>query len=197
MSGTRPGRPHPAHHGRPGRADTGRQGHVGVRWPTRRRVADALRAAFAPLAACVLALGGLVGWVGGGWAGSPARVAVVSGRVFLPYGGTTQTAAFFDLANPGGADDRLVQVTSPAVDGTPALSRHRAAGAGTAAKAEVDTATVPAGGTLSMSPHGVDVTLPARAEWRLGDRVPFTLRFERSGTIETVAVVVRPGGRLP
>ncbi|MBL1083113.1 copper chaperone PCu(A)C [Streptomyces actinomycinicus] len=164
--------------------------------PSGRRVAEALVAALVPVAACGVALGGLTAWVGAGKAGSPPRIAVSSGRVLLPYGDSTQTAAFFDVANAGGADDRLVRVTSTATRGGIALSRHRAAGGGAAAyKADVDSVPVPAGGTLSMSPHGADVTLRAAAGWRAGDLVPFTLHFEHSAPVRTFAVVVRPGDR--
>ncbi|WP_329546139.1 copper chaperone PCu(A)C [Streptomyces sp. NBC_01356] len=160
--------------------------------PTRRRLTDTLLAALAPVAVCSLALGGLTTWVGAGKAGSPARIVVSSGRVFLPYGDSTETAAFFDVSNPGGADDRLVEVTSSATGGEIAISRHSTAGSGAARKEAVSSAPIPAGGELSMSPHGLDVVLRARTGWRAGDLVPFTLHFEHSGAIETIAVVVRP-----
>ncbi|GLX50109.1 hypothetical protein Shyhy01_30590 [Streptomyces hygroscopicus subsp. hygroscopicus] len=73
--------------------------------------------------------------------------------------------------------------------------RHRTAG-GTAAYEEcVDAVTVPAGGALSVSPHGVEVTLRAGAGRRTGDLVPFTPHFGRSAPVEAIAVVVRPGDR--
>ncbi|MEU3509651.1 copper chaperone PCu(A)C [Streptomyces longwoodensis] len=161
--------------------------------PTRRRFTDTFLAALAPVAACSLALGGLTTWVGAGKAGSPARITVSNGRVFLPYGNTTDTAALFDIANVGGADDRLVNVTSTATLGRITLSEHRMLGGRAAYKADVTSATVPAGGVLSMSPRGVDVTLRAGAGWRAGDLVPFTLHFARSTPVETIAVVIRPG----
>ncbi|EST19269.1 hypothetical protein [Streptomyces roseochromogenus] len=80
--------------------------------PSRRRLTDSLLAALAPVAAFSLALAGLTTWVTAGQAGRPARIAVTSGRVLLPYGGTTETAAFFVVTNSGGADDRLVRVTT-------------------------------------------------------------------------------------
>ena len=54
---------------------------------------DTLLAALAPVAACGLALGGLSTWAAYGNAGSPARIAVTDGRVFLPSGDTRETAA--------------------------------------------------------------------------------------------------------
>ncbi|MFJ4283423.1 copper chaperone PCu(A)C [Streptomyces massasporeus] len=160
--------------------------------PTRRRLTDTLLAALAPIAAFSVALGGLTTWAGTGKAGTPAHVEVTGGRVFLPYGDNRDTAAFFDLANSGGADDRLLRVTSTGADGDVSLSGHRAVGAGAAAKGSVASVTVPAGSRLSMSPHGVDVTLRAGGRWQVGDWVPFTLHFERGGPVEAIAVVVRP-----
>jgi copper(I)-binding protein len=161
----------------------------------RRRLTDALLAALAPVVACGVVLGGLAVWVGSGNAGRPARVEVVgAGRVLLPYGDTRDTAAFFRISNPGDVDDRLVGVTSASgAGGDVELSRHRSAGGGAAYRETVVSAVVPARETLTMSPHGLAVTLRAGEGWRAGDRVPFTLDFRRSGRIEVVAVVVRPG----
>ncbi|MEU3843796.1 copper chaperone PCu(A)C [Streptomyces sp. NPDC028635] len=162
--------------------------------PTRRRLTDTLLAALAPVAACSLALGGLTTWTGAGKAGSPARITVSNARVLLPHGDRTETAALFDIANVGGADDRLLNVTSTATNGRITLSGHRMLGSRAAYKTDLTSAGVPAGGMLSMSPRGVDVTLRAAAGWRAGDLVPFTLHFERSAPVDTIAVVIRPGG---
>ncbi|MCS0603147.1 copper chaperone PCu(A)C [Streptomyces sp. LP11] len=161
--------------------------------PTRRRLTGALLAALAPATACAVALAGLTAWVAAGNAGRPARIAVASGRVLLPYGDTTETAAFFRVTNTGGADDRLLGVTSPGTGGGLALSRHRMSGPTAAFREEVASVTVPAGGAVAMSPGGTAVTLRARPGWRAGDRVPFTLRFAHSGPVRVSAVVVRPG----
>ncbi|MER6738291.1 copper chaperone PCu(A)C [Streptomyces puniciscabiei] len=165
--------------------------------PSRRRLTDTLVAALAPVAASVLALGGLSMWTACGNAGSPARITVSNARVLLPYGGGPETAAFFDITNLGGADDRLVEVTSGATRGGIALSRHRMTGGAAAYRTEVGSATVPAGGELSMSPAGVDVTLRAGAGWQAGDLVPFTLHFEHGAPVRTTAVVIHPGGSIP
>ncbi|NUP23318.1 MAG: copper chaperone PCu(A)C [Streptomyces sp.] len=162
--------------------------------PNRRRVADGLLAALAPIAASAVALGGLTTWVNLGNAGSPPRIAVTGGRVFLPYGDVRDTAAFFRITNTGGADDRLLKVTSSATEGGTALSRHRMVSASAASARTVDSARVPAGEGLVMSPFGLDVTLRAGRGWQEGTYVPFTLRFEHAGRIEVQAVVVRPGG---
>ncbi|WP_128430206.1 copper chaperone PCu(A)C [Streptomyces cyaneus] len=161
--------------------------------PTRRRIADGLLAALAPITACGVALGGLTTWVGSGNAGSPARIAVTDGRVFLPYGDVRDTAAFFRITNSGGTDDRLLKVTSSTGRGDATLSRHRMTSGRMAYAETVDSARVPAGGILAMSPYGLDVTLRAQPGWQTGTYVPFTLHFEYGGRIEVQAVVVRPG----
>ncbi|MFJ3673491.1 copper chaperone PCu(A)C [Streptomyces sp. NPDC090106] len=160
--------------------------------PTRRRLTDALLAAFVPVAAFSLALGGLTTWVTAGKAGSPARVAVSSGQILLPYGDSNQTAAFFTITNAGGADDRLVSVTSSGVGGEIYLSQHRMVGSTAAYRESVASITVRAGGKLSMSPQGLDLIVPPKEGWEAGDLVSFTFHFERSGPVKTLAAVALP-----
>lgn len=161
--------------------------------PTRRWLTDTLIAALAPVVACSVALGGLTTWAVQGNAGSPARIAVTHGLVFLPFGDTRKTAAFFRVTNSGGADDRLLKVTSSATGGDATFNRHRMTGGRAAYGQTVDSVAVPAGDSLAMSPSGTDVTVRAKETWREGDVLPFTLHFARSGRIKTLAVVVRPG----
>lgn len=158
--------------------------------PTRRRLADTLRAALAPATACCLALGALTAWTVSGKAGGPARIAVTEGRVLPSYGDGWDTAAFFRITNSGGSGDRLLKVTSSAAVGAPTLSRHRMTGGSAAYGQKVASADVPAGGRVAMSPHGLDVRLRAKTVWRAGDVVPFTLHFAHGGRIETRAKVV-------
>ncbi|MFI1759407.1 copper chaperone PCu(A)C [Streptomyces sp. NPDC020571] len=161
--------------------------------PTRRRLADTALAALAPVCACVLALGGLAVWTATGNAGTPARIGVADARLFLPSQGVPETAAFFRISNTGGARDRLLEVTSSDVTGGISLSSHRMTPGGAAYRQAAESLPIPAYGTLDMSPHSSDVTVPAAARWKTGDLVPFTLRFEHGGRVEVLAVVVRPG----
>ncbi|MFJ4978168.1 copper chaperone PCu(A)C [Streptomyces coeruleorubidus] len=161
--------------------------------PTRRRLTDTLLAALVPVVACVLALSGLSLWTVYGNAGTPARIAVSDGRVFLPTGDTPDTAAFFRITNSGGSGDRLLKVTSADVDGAAAFGRHRMTGTSSGAAETVASVAVPAGESIAMSPYGLDVILPANADWKVGDLVEFMLHFERSGAVRTLAVVDRPG----
>ncbi|OMI36720.1 copper chaperone PCu(A)C [Streptomyces sparsogenes] len=161
--------------------------------PTRRRIADTASAALAPVCACVLSLGGLAVWTVTGNAGSPADIAVTDARLYLPGRGVPETAAFFRISNTGGSADRLLAVTSSRIREGISLSRHKMTAGGAGYRQITDSLAVPAGDTLDMTPFSSDVTVPADADWRTGDLVPFTLRFEHSGRVEALAVVVRPG----
>ncbi|MER7788788.1 copper chaperone PCu(A)C [Streptomyces sp. NPDC097640] len=159
--------------------------------PTRRRLAGAVRGALAPLVASAVALGGLTAWTATGGAGSPARLRITDGRVWLPYAGNEFTVAFFRVRNTGGADDRLVSVTSP-VTGRAMLSRTVRRGA-TESMAMVDTAAVPARSGLTMSAGGLKAMVRVSTPLRLGEELPFVLRFRDSGRVTATARVVRLG----
>ncbi|WJV45616.1 copper chaperone PCu(A)C [Streptomyces flavofungini] len=146
----------------------------------------------APVLACAVALCGLSAWVAAGAAGSPARVAVDDGRVFLPYGGKEETAAFFRITNTGESGDELVSVRSPVADDV-MLSRTVERAGNVESMRMVDSAAVPARSVVRMTPEGLDVMLRPVGALRLGDEVPFVLRFRHSGEVTVRAVVVRPG----
>ncbi|MFF2462063.1 copper chaperone PCu(A)C [Streptomyces mirabilis] len=149
--------------------------------PTRRRLTDTLLAALAPVAVCGLALGGLSTWTAYGNAGSPARITVTGGRVYLPYGDAPDTAAFFRITNNGGSADRLLKVTSRAVDGAGTLSRHRMTGTRSASAQTVASVAVPAGGTLAPESSSI-----CRTTWA---------RHCRSGSTDSTTCTARPSGQ--
>lgn len=148
------------------------------------------RAALVPVAACAVALGGLTAWTASGAAGRPASVTVEDARVLVPFG-TDDTAAFFRLRNAGDTDDELVGIDVPSARGAMLSRVVDKNGAGTMRM--VHSATVPAHDTLTMSPHGLDVMVSGPPRLRVGDRLPFVLRFRESGEVRAEAVVVRPG----
>ncbi len=148
------------------------------------------RAALVPVAASAVALGGLTAWTASGAAGRPASVTVEDARVLVPFG-TDDTAAMLRLRNTGDTDDELVAVDVPSAGGAMLSRTVVKNGAGTMRM--VPSATVPAHGTLEMSPHGLDIMVYRPPELRPGDRLPYVLRFRRSGTVRGEAVVVRPG----
>ncbi|MFJ4626847.1 copper chaperone PCu(A)C [Streptomyces sp. NPDC088847] len=160
----------------------------------RQQLRDTVLAALVPVAACTMALAVLTAWTGTGKAGTPARIRVTEGRLLLPSAGVEETAAFFRIANEGGSADRLIRVSSPRAPGGIALSKHRMTDGNGAYSTAIDSVDIAAGGSLAMSPTGVDLSVTEGSDkWRSGDLVPFTLEFRRSGRVTVLAVVVRPG----
>lgn len=147
--------------------------------------------ALAAVLASVLGLGGLVVWTAAGAAGTASELRVTGARVLLPSVGNDTTAAVFRIRNDGGAPVRLTDVTSPAM-GDAMLARDEPVGDGAARMSMLEAVTVPARGTLAMSPYGIDVMVEVLEPLRVGQRVPFVLRFDDGGRLETEAVVVRP-----
>ncbi|MEU7042243.1 copper chaperone PCu(A)C [Streptomyces varsoviensis] len=158
--------------------------------PLWRAAAPAVRAALVPVAAFVVALGGLGAWAASGAAGSPAELEVTGGRMLLPFDGG-ETAAFFQVRNTGGADDELLRVEVPSAREAMLSRNVERDGAGTMEM--LGSMPVPAGGELAMSHRGMDIMVQGPPKARVGDRVPFVLHFRESGAVEAVAEVVRPG----
>lgn len=159
--------------------------------PGRRRLREATVSVLAPVTACLTALVGLTAWTAAGAAGSPPRIEVGVGRVFLPPAGGERAAAAFSISNVGGADDQLLSVTSPAVEDA-VLARHeRVRGADVTRRAA--RVEIPAGRRLDMTPRTVDVTVTVKDRRQVGDVVHFVLHFRTSGAVPAVAFVVRPG----
>ncbi|WP_406144253.1 copper chaperone PCu(A)C [Streptomyces sp. NBC_01012] len=164
------------------------------------RLRTSLSAVGVPVLACGSALAGLGAWTAGGHAGSPPHVAVAKAYVYRPTGPTPETAAFFTLTNDGGSTDRLVDISSPDTVAPPRLSEHHMTPSGGAYRQPVDSAAVLAEDSLTMTPHGIDVTVKPKGTWLPGEEVSFTLRFAHGRPLTVRAVVVRPGAttdRLP
>ncbi|WP_328491595.1 copper chaperone PCu(A)C [Streptomyces sp. NBC_00414] len=160
----------------------------------RGRLRDTALTVLVPLAACSVALAGLTTWTGTGRAGTPARIQVTDGRVLLPSAGVPETAAFFRLANEGGSADRLTRITSPKAPGGITLTRHRMNDNNGASRSTIDSLTVPAGGSLAMTPNGVDLTVSTvSGKWRAGDVVNFTFEFRYADPVTVLAVVQSAG----
>ncbi|MFJ6854109.1 copper chaperone PCu(A)C [Streptomyces sp. NPDC091271] len=159
------------------------------------RLRTSLTAVGVPVLACGTALAGLGAWTANGHAGSPPHVAVTKAYVYQPTGPTPETAAFFTLTNDGGSADRLVHIASTGTVTPPRLSEHRMTSHGGAYRQPVDSVTVPAGDGLTMTPHGIDVTVRPKGTLRLGEEVSFTLRFAHGKPLRIRAVVVRPGAK--
>lgn len=151
---------------------------------------ESVMPALSAVVASALALGGLTAWTAAGAAGTPAELEVTHARLLQPFPGRESTAVVFTVTNSGNADDRLVSVTSPAVDEA-MLSQDADAGESAARMQMIASAKVPARGTLEMTPYGTDVMVELRDPVKLGQRIPFTLYFAQSGPVTTEALVVR------
>ncbi|WP_371680376.1 copper chaperone PCu(A)C [Streptomyces sp. NBC_01276] len=162
------------------------------RWAARPRLREAYLAAAAPVIACLVGLCCLTAWAASGAAGTPPRIAVDDGRVFVPYAGREDTAAFFRISNLGGGEDELVSVTSTAVERA-VLSRHRSTGTGADSMDRDGPVRIPAGGAVEMSPFGVGVMVKVKERWQPGQVVRFVLHFRHSEPVETIAIAIRPG----
>ncbi|GES30102.1 copper chaperone PCu(A)C [Streptomyces angustmyceticus] len=144
-----------------------------------------------PLLTALVTLGTLTAWTAAGNAGRAARLSIPEGRVLIPSGAEA-TAAFFTLRNTGGADDVLTGVTGPAGHRA-MLSRTVDIGHNARSMAMVRAATVPAGGTLTMTPTTLDVMVSPPPRLAPGDRLTFTLHFRDSPPRTVRARAVPPG----
>ncbi|MEW1655122.1 copper chaperone PCu(A)C [Streptomyces sp. NPDC093707] len=152
---------------------------------------SSLAAVAVPVVTCLATLGTLTAWTTTGNAGTPARLTATEGRVLIPAGHDA-TAAFFTLRNTGTADDVLTAVTGP--PGHRAmLSRDVAVGRNARSMAMVQGATVPARGSLVMTPTTLDIMISPPPRLAPGDRLTFTLHFRDSPPLTVHARAVRPG----
>ncbi|WP_103508967.1 copper chaperone PCu(A)C [Streptomyces sp. SM13] len=155
-----------------------------------RRAREATGTGLVVVLVSLAAIGCLSAWAGAGRAGSPAKIEVREAWVLLPVIPGRNTNAYFRIVNTGGAPDRLLSVTSPAASAAE-LTVHRMNEENGAYRESSGSVEVPAEGEVAMSPHGSAVTVRSDPSWRPGERVAFTLAFQRSGTI-TVEADVRP-----
>jgi copper(I)-binding protein len=154
-------------------------------------------AAAGPVICAIVLTGLLSGWVAAGGAGTLTRVrlqvtlAAVPMRGFTPQASAAAGAAtsYLTIRNLSAAPDELVAVTSP-------ISRHvvltRRAGPASP-RIRVAVLTIPAHGTLTLSPLSDDVVLQDPVPFESLPTVPLTLTFRHSGSITIDAPVTPPG----
>jgi copper(I)-binding protein len=108
----------------------------------------------------------------------------VSGYARPTVEGQSGSAAYLRLENKGGGEDRLVSVSSPVVQSI-SLHESRIEG-GVARMRGAQPPTIEGGGTLAMAPGGLHLMLMGlRSPLHPGERLPLTLSFERSGSLQT------------
>jgi copper(I)-binding protein len=155
-------------------------------------VAEAVRAGLAPVACAAVLIGLLSTWVATGGAGSVSRVTIRLGQaaVTLPSASSPdQAATYLTVTNLGGRDT-LLSVRSPAARRV-MLVRHTGSAAGPGV--ELRQLAIPAHGTVSLSPFGVDIVLRDPGSLSVGATVPLVLTFRNAGKVTTYATVTPPG----
>jgi copper(I)-binding protein len=105
-------------------------------------------------------------------------------------------AGYMKIGNSGTTPDRLTGGKSPAAEAVQIHEMHMDRGVMRMREIEGGFA-IPAGATVEMKPGGVHLMLfGLKQPFELKQRVPLTLVFERSGTID-VELVVQMGEQTP
>lgn len=155
------------------------------------------RAAAIPVACAVVLIGLLVAWVLTGGAGTIHRVRVQVTQAAVPARGFTATSAaavhsagtYLTIRNLTGQADQLTAVTSPLAPRVVLTERRSLAGTRTV----VRELTVPAHGTLTLTPLGDDVVLENPVSYESRASVPLVLTFQHAGKVAVAATVSAPG----
>jgi copper(I)-binding protein len=154
--------------------------------------AELIRAGLAPVICAAALIGLLSAWVITGGAGTVSRVTIRIGQaaVTLPSSSAPdQAATYLTITNLGGPET-LLSARSPAASRV-MFVRHdgSAAGQGIA----VRQVAIPAHGTLSLSPFGLDIVLQDPGSLTVGGSVPLVLTFRHAGRVTVDATVTPPG----
>lgn len=108
--------------------------------------------------------------------------------------GQDMVAGYMMIRNEGGAADRLISVQSTAAAHID-IHESRSDERGVMRMGAVPGGlSVPAHGTVTLAPGGLHLmVMDVAAPLSVGQRVPITLNFERSGAMQFEAVVAIPG----
>jgi copper(I)-binding protein len=155
------------------------------------------RAAGGPVICAAVLVGLLSAWVASGGAGSIIAQRVQVTQVAVPMRGFTAAAippsgpagTFLTIWNPGKKADELLSVSSPIAHRIVLVQRSGPEVPGTV----VHGLTIPAGGTVTLTPFGNDVVLTDPLRYEHDATVPLTLTFRRAGRISVTADVSAPG----
>jgi copper(I)-binding protein len=147
---------------------------------------ELLRAAAGPVICAVVAIGLLSAWVSAGGAGTLHRVrlevmlaAVPMRALTLQQDARVGTArTYLNIRNIGSTPDELIAASSP-VAARVALT--------------APDLIIPAHGTLTLSPFGVDLVLERPKMFETSQTVPLVLTFRQAGTMTIDALVTPPG----
>ena len=154
--------------------------------------AELIRAGLAPVICAAALIGLLSAWVTTGGAGTVSRVTIRIGQaaVTLPSSSAPdQAATYLTITNLGGPDT-LLSARSPTA-GRVMFVRHNGSAAGPGIA--VRQMAIPAHGTLSLSPFGLDIVLQDPGSLTVGGSVPLVLTFRHGGRVTVYAAVTPPG----
>lgn len=111
-------------------------------------------------------------------------------------GGAKAAALYMTLVNKGGADDRLVSVSTPVAANAEVHST--ATENGVMRMRPVEALAVKAGTSTTLKPGGYHVMLTElKAPLVAGQSFPVTLTFENAGKIDATATVEKAGAAAP
>ncbi len=153
------------------------------------------RAAAGPVICAAALIGLLSAWVVTGGTGTivaqqvQVTQAAVPMRAFTAADASGPAGTFLTIWNPGRKADELLSVSSPIAHRIVLVRRGGPEGPG----AVVPDLTIPAGGTLTLTPFGTDVVLRDPARYENDATVRLTLTFRRAGQISVTADVSAPG----
>jgi hypothetical protein len=145
----------------------------------------------------VVLTGLLAAWVVTGGAGTIHRVHMQVSQASVPARGFTAASAaavhsagtYLTIRNLTGQADELTAVSSPVARRVVLTQRQTLTGPRTV----VRELTVPAHGTLRLTPFGNDVILENPSAYETGSSVPLVLTFRHTGKLAVSAAVSAPG----
>ena len=154
---------------------------------------DLVRAAAVPVGCAVVLIGLLAAWVATGGAGTIHRVRMQVSQASIPARGYTASSAaavhsaglYLTIRNLTGQPDQLTGVTSPLARRVELTTRQSVGGPRTV----VHALTVPAHGTLTLTPFGDDVILENPGAYETLSSVPLVLTFRHTGKLSVNASV--------
>ncbi|HEY2522606.1 MAG TPA: copper chaperone PCu(A)C [Streptosporangiaceae bacterium] len=158
---------------------------------------DLVKAAAIPVGCAVVLTGLLAAWVATGGAGTIHRVRMQVSQAAIPARGYTASSAaavhsaalYLTIRNLTGQPDELTAVSSPASPRVVLTRRQTVGGPRTV----VRELTVPAHGTLRLTPFGDDVILENPVAYEARASVPLVLTFRHTGQLSVDAAVSAPG----
>ncbi|MEO8936612.1 MAG: copper chaperone PCu(A)C [Burkholderiaceae bacterium] len=110
-----------------------------------------------------------------------------------PAGATTGAAYIKELSNKGKTDDKLVSASSPLADH---VELHTMSMDGDIMRMRaVPGIPLPAGGHVDMAPgNGYHLMMIGiKQPFKVGDKIPLTLKFEKAGTVDVEVHVQERG----